>query len=124
MGGINIYVYKNVFMWYYMFMSKSAETLKSLPGSTLKALAALGENLRIARERRGESLRSWALRMAVSVPTLQRMESGDPSVGMGVYAVALWLCGQEKALAALASPSEDKQVLELEIIRAAKRRKR
>lgn len=105
-------------------MSKSSAALKSLPGSTLKALAALGENLRIARERRGESLRGWAMRMAVSVPTLQRMESGDPSVGMGVYAVALWLCGQEKALAALASPSEDKQVLELEIIRAAKRRKR
>ena len=98
--------------------------MKSLPGSALKSLAALGENLRIARERRGESLRAWALRMGVSVPTLQRMESGDPSVGMGVYAVALWLCGQEKALATLASPATDQQVLELEIIRASKRRKR
>jgi len=34
-------------------------------------------------------LRASANRMAVSVPTLIRMEKGDPSVGMGGYATAL-----------------------------------
>jgi len=51
----------------------------------------LGENLALARQRRKESLRAWASRMAVYVPTLIRMEKGDPPVGMGVYATALWL---------------------------------
>ena len=104
-------------------MPKSRLPQKSLSGASLKSLAALSENLRIARERRGESLRSWAKRMGVSVPTLQRMESGDASVGMGVYLAALWLCGQDKGLAELAHPSADREALELELIRAAKRRK-
>lgn len=94
-----------------------------MPESALRALNTLGENLRVARERRGESLRAWAHRLDVSVPTLQRMESGDPTVGMGVYATALWLCGQDRMLAELVSPASDTEAQEIEIARASRRRK-
>ena len=79
-------------------MPKPSLAADQLPASAAKALRDLGENLALARQRRKESLRAWASRMAVSVPTLIRMEKGDPSVGMGVYATALWLMGRHAAL--------------------------
>ena len=104
-------------------MSRPASASKCLPPPARDALLVLGENLRVARERRREPLREWAVRIGVSVPTLQRMERGHPSVGMGVYATALWLCGQVQALAELASPASDIPAQELDIARAARRRK-
>jgi hypothetical protein len=86
-----------------------------LPASAAKALADLGENLALARQRRKESLRAWASRMAVSVPTLIRMEKGDPAVGMGVYATALWLMGRHAALPEMAAPVHDTNALEQDI---------
>lgn len=103
-------------------MSRSSTAVKTLPTAPRRALEALGENLRVARERRGESLRAWALRLDASVPTLRRMEAGDPSVGIGVYATALWACGLDQGLADLADPSKDGEALEIDIVRASKRR--
>jgi transcriptional regulator with XRE-family HTH domain len=84
-------------------------------------LKQLGANLAIARKRRKESQRAWALRIGVSVPTLIRMEQGDASVGMGVYASALWLMGRVQALADVAAPASDLGALEQDI-RVAKSR--
>jgi hypothetical protein len=84
-------------------------------------LRKLGGDLATARKRRGESLRDWAARLQVSVPTLMRLEKGDPTVSMGVYASALWLINRHDALAAVAEPKEDAVALELEI-RAANER--
>ena len=81
----------------------------------------LGEDLAIARKRRRESLKSWAQRIGVSEPTLIRMEKGDPSVSMGVYATALWMMGRSQALAEIAAPEHDRGALE-DAIRAAKSR--
>ncbi|WP_246024338.1 helix-turn-helix domain-containing protein [Azospirillum ramasamyi] len=106
-----------------MFMSKPATATKTLPTNAALALKSLGERLRIARERRGESLRAWAVRLDVSVPTLQRMEGGDPTVGMGVYATAIWLCGRHEALADVMEPAADAEAQEIEIMRASRRRK-
>jgi transcriptional regulator with XRE-family HTH domain len=102
-------------------MPKSAEHNDWLPPQALAALRALGENLALARVRRGESLRAWARRIGVSVRTVQRLEDGDPGVGMGVYAAALWLVGRADALPALADPAEDRGALELDL-RAARER--
>jgi hypothetical protein len=102
-------------------MPKSAEHNDWLPPQAQAALRALGDNLALARVRRGESLRAWARRIGVSVRTLQRMEAGDPGVGMGIYAAALWLVGRADALAALADPGEDRGALELDL-RAARQR--
>lgn len=97
-------------------MPKVAQAVVSLPSSALVSLEILGEQLCLARKRRKESLRSWALRMDVSVPTLRSMESGSPAVSMGVYATALWLIGRDQALRGLAAPEKDSQALAKEML--------
>ena len=103
-------------------MPKAPEALQSLPSAVTSALGALGENLAVARLRRRESQRAWALRLGVSVPTLIRMERGDPGVGMGIYATALWLIGRATALPELADPQADRGALERDVRAAVKRR--
>jgi transcriptional regulator with XRE-family HTH domain len=89
-----------------------------MPPSTLAALEQLGADLAVARLRRRESLKTWAKRLGVSVPTLLRLEAGQPSVSLGVLATALWLVGRDAALAHLATPQEDRGALELDVRQA------
>ena len=89
--------------------------LAQMPPSTAAALAQLGADLAVARLRRKESLKTWAKRIGVSVPTLLRLESGEPTVSLGVLATALWLIGRDGALASLATPKEDRGALELDV---------
>jgi transcriptional regulator with XRE-family HTH domain len=103
-------------------MPKQSGSLVVLPPVVSEALRKLGENLALARVRRKESQRVWAKRLGVSIPTLIRMEQGEPSVAMGVYATALWLIGRTSALPALAEPKEDLGALELDLRRATERR--
>lgn len=105
-------------------MPRAAASIVSLPGPAQASLEVLGSHLHLARKRRGESLRSWALRMDVSVPTLRAMEKGDPRVSMGVYATALWLLGRSDALLDLAAPENDAQALAQEILAIEKKRGR
>ena len=102
-------------------MPKSSAHNEFLPPQATQAIAALGHNLALARLRRKESLRSWALRMGVAVRTVQRMEKGDPGVGMGVYALALWTMGRSQDLANMALPEHDMGALDLELQIAQKR---
>lgn len=102
-------------------MPKSSVHNVFLPSQAQQALQALGEHLALARKRRKQSLRAWALRMGVSVRTVQRMEQGDPGVGMGIYAAALWLMGRTQALADLALPELDMAALDLELALASQR---
>ena len=99
-------------------MPKTSQALLTIPPAAAQALRSLGENLAIARKRRRESQRDWAKRLGVSVPTLIRMERGDPGVGAGIYATALWLMGSVGGLADLAAPSADRGALEDDVRRA------
>ena len=99
-------------------MSKASSALNQMPPSTLAALSQLGADLAVARLRRKESLKTWAKRLGVSVPTLLRLEAGEPSVSLGVLATALWLIGRDGALGALATPKEDRGALELNVRQA------
>jgi len=99
-------------------MSKTTRALSQLPPSTAAALEKLGADLAVARLRRKESLRTWAHRMGVSVPTLQRMESGDPAVGIGIVATALWLIQRDGELSKLAAPEQDLGAIEMDIRKA------
>ncbi len=103
-------------------MSKSSDHVYFLPQTALQQLVALGENLSIARKRRRESLRSWAARLGVSVRTVQRMEAGDPGVGVGIFVTALWAIGRANALPDLADPALDMGALQLSIREASQRR--
>ena len=97
---------------------KTPTALTQMPPSTLAALAQLGADLAVARLRRKESLKTWAKRLGVSVPTLLRLEAGEPSVSLGVLATALWLTGRDSALGKLAAPKDDRGALELDIRQA------
>src|ERR1044072_2807286 len=103
-------------------MPKSPQALQVMPPAAEQALRALGENLAIGRVRRPEAQRAWAKRLAVSVPTLIRLERGDPGVGAGIYATALWLMGRVAALPELAAPGQDQGALESDVRDALKRR--
>jgi transcriptional regulator with XRE-family HTH domain len=93
-----------------------------MPPPALEALKRLGENLAIARVRRKESQRLWAQRLGVSVPTVIRMEQGDPGVSAGIFATALWLIGRVQALPELADPNHDRGALEMDVRDAVRRR--
>lgn len=105
---VKIYVYK-------ITMPKQSIAISKLPPQTLGALEALGSHLAVARVRRKESLLTRAKRIGVSVPTLMRLESGDPTVSMGAYATALWLIGRDGELARIASPEHDQGALEMDV---------
>ena len=53
--------------------------------------------------------------MGVSVPTLQRLEAGDPAVGIGIVATALWLITRDGELRNLAAPEHDPGAIEMEV---------
>jgi transcriptional regulator with XRE-family HTH domain len=105
-------------------MPKSPQALATLPPAAARALRTLGDNLAIARIRRRESQRAWAQRLGVSVPTLIRMERGDPGVGAGIYVTALWMIGRAEALPELASPTADVGAVERDVRSAVERRAR
>ena len=104
-------------------MSKSKQVTSFLPQVAANALRQLGENIAIARRRRGESRPAWAQRIGVSVPTLIRLEKGDPGVSMATYASALWLIGRVQVLGTLAAPENDMGALEAEVRKAQTRRR-
>lgn len=103
-------------------MPSTPQALLTFPPAAAQALRGLGENLAIARVRRRESQRTWAKRLGISVPTLIRMERGDPGVSAGIYVTALWLMGRVASLPGVAEPATDKGALESEVRGAVKRR--
>ena len=105
-------------------MPQVAPAIEALPPAASGALRRLGTDLTTARKRRKQSLRAWAARLEVSVPTLVKMEKGDAAVSIGVYATALWIISRHDALAAVADPKEDVAALENEISVAAQRGRR
>jgi len=96
-------------------MPKIARALLQLPPATAQAIEKLGADLAVARLRRKESLRSWAQRLGITVSTLQRLEAGHPSVGIGIVATALWLINRDGELGRLAAPENDQGAIEMDI---------
>ena len=94
-------------------MPKIARALQNLPPATAAAIEKLGADLAVARLRRRESLKTWAKRIGVSVPTLQRLEAGDPAVGIGIVATALWLIQRDGELGRLAAPENDQGAIDM-----------
>lgn len=102
-------------------MPKRSLAFDAMPPAVLAQLREFGENLAVARKRRMESRKAWAVRIGVSEPTLMRMERGDPGVAFGSYASALWLIGRSQAIPELAAPQHDQGALE-SAVRAARAR--
>jgi hypothetical protein len=99
-------------------MPKQSAAIRKLPPETTKALEILGSHIAVARMRRRESLADRASRVGVSVPTMRRMEIGDPTVSMGAYATAMWLIGKDGELTRIMAPEMDSQANENDIQKA------
>lgn len=84
-------------------MGKKAVVL--LP-SVQKVLSELGENIKLARLRRGLSSELVAERAGISRATLVNVEKGAPSVAMGVYMAVLNSLGLEKDILLVAKDDE------------------
>lgn len=80
---------------------------RALPAAAADAVRSLGQDIATARKRRRISVRLMAQRMMVSPVTVQRLEKGDPSVGLGIVASALWVFGMTQRLRDLVNPASD-----------------
>jgi len=93
------------------------------PQAVLQQIELLARNIVIARKRRGETQAQWAHKLGVSLPTMARIERGDPSVAMASYVMCLWLVNQAVGLADLIAPQNDHTALERELSRVSAPRK-
>jgi len=99
---------------------KSAIT-DTLPPKVRRSLVKLGVDLATARKKRNLTAVMMAERLGVAKSTYLRVEKGDPTVSMGVYAMALFVLGFDDALGEIVDPRRDDQGLLLDVERLPKR---
>lgn len=75
-------------------MSRSSNSLLSLPPETLPYLQSLGQRLRALRLMRNMTLEQAAERLLCSPTTYRSLEQGKPTVSLGLLLHALWLFGK------------------------------
>jgi len=76
------------------------------PPAVGRLLTGLGENIRLARLRRGFSMALVAERAGMSRTTLRAIEQGKPGVTLGAYANVLHTLGLHQDLALVAHDDE------------------
>ena len=92
-----------------------------LPPKVRRSLAKFGSDLALARRKRHVTTAMMAERLGVAKTTYARVERGDATVAMGVYAMALFVLGFGDALGDLVDTSRDEQGLLLDAERVPKR---
>ena len=92
-----------------------------LPPAVRRSLTKFGSDLATARRKRGLTVLTVAERMGVSKNTYLRAEKGDPGVGLGVYAMGLFVLGFGDPLRSLIDVSRDDVGLLLDEGRLPKR---
>jgi len=70
-------------------------------------LRSLGSRLRAERLRRNDTQIIFSARLGISVPTLRKMESGDPGVSVGCWVAALNVLDRAGDLDAILAAPED-----------------
>ena len=86
----------------------------TMPRAARKALVKLGEDIAVARKKRRISTVSMAERAFVSRGTLYKVEKGDPTVSIGIYATVLAILGLTDGLGQVADRRIDSLGLDLE----------
>ena len=76
---------------------KSGATDK-MPRRVTLLLKNLGENIQIARKKRGMTIRATAEAASISIDTYRRLERGDPGISLGVFSMALLALGEQRRL--------------------------
>ena len=92
-----------------------------LPPMVRRSLTKFGADLALARRKRHVTTEMMSERLGVAKSTYVRVEKGDPTVSMGVYAMALFVLGFGNALGDVVDASRDEQGLLLDQQRVPKR---
>ena len=92
-----------------------------LPPKVRRSLTKFGADLSVARRKRHLTTAMMSERLGVAKSTYVRVEKGDPTVSMGVYAMALFVLGFGDAFADLVDASSDEQGLLLDAQRVPRR---
>jgi DNA-binding XRE family transcriptional regulator len=92
-----------------------------LPPRLRRSLTKLGADLSAARRKRQLTAEMVAERVGVARATYLKVEKGDPTVSMGVYAMALFVLGFPDVLGEIADARRDETGLLLEAERLPKR---
>ncbi len=88
-------------------MPRTDKSFQQLPAAVSSALIEFGGAIRVARLRRRQSAADFASRLGVTLPTLRKLERGDPGVAVATFVCALWLIGLLDRLCDLAKPESD-----------------
>ena len=94
---------------------------QTLPRTARQALVKLGADIAVARKKRRISTVSMAERAFISRATLYKVEKGDPTVSMGIYATVLAILGLGGGLAEVADRTNDPLGLDLDEDRLPKK---
>jgi DNA-binding XRE family transcriptional regulator len=92
-----------------------------MPVRLRRSFAKFGTDIALARRKRGITAAMMAERIGVSRSTYLRVEKGDPTVSMGVYAMTLFVLGLGDPFSDLADVRRDDQGLLLDAERVPKR---
>ena len=97
------------------------QAASTLPRAARQALVKLGEDIAVARKKRRISTVSMAERAFISRGTLYKVEKGDPSVSMGIYATVLSILGLVEGLGDVADRRTDTLGLDIDEDRLPKK---
>lgn len=102
-------------------MRAMASTPDSSPNAVVDHVERLGQRIRAARTRRKLRREDFAQRAGISRSTMEAVERGELSTGIGAYVRALWALGLDGELNLLADPGLDRDGLALELSRQTMR---
>ncbi len=115
-----IIIVYNFYVHYMRHYMKSIAN-HTLPRAARRSLAKLGEDIAVARRKRRISTVSMAERAFISRSTLYKVERGDPTVSMGIYATVLAILGLSERLGNVVDRRDDILGLDIEEDRLPKR---
>lgn len=95
--------------------------IQFLPLPVERTLKKFGSDIRIARLKRGFTVEMMAQRIGIHRSTYSKMEKGDPMVGLGAYAAALFSLGFGTPLGNLIDQRNDDTGLLLDLEKLPKR---
>ena len=91
---------------------------KMMPRALTQQLQLMGEQIMLARKRRHLSMQDIADRATVTRLTVSKVEHGDPTVSMGIYARVLFALNLEKDITLLAADDAlGRQLQDAELLR-------
>ncbi|MBS7347054.1 MAG: LacI family DNA-binding transcriptional regulator [Muribaculaceae bacterium] len=91
---------------------------KMMPRALKQYLELMGEQIMLARKRRHLSMQDIADRATVTRLTVSKVEHGDPTVSMGIYARILFALNLEKDITLIAANDPlGRQLQDAELLR-------